>query len=90
MIELEIFIVFFAALFFTLLYVIAQEIVFGILTWACWFALGMMWMFISPMSTGYTIALLFQAIGFLFLLSTVVKILKALDFWQPREESDLD
>jgi len=82
--------VFFAALFFTLLYVISQEVVFGILTWACWFALGLMWMFISPMSTAYTLALLFQAIGFIFLFSTIVKILKSFDFWQSREESDLD
>lgn len=90
MIELEIFIVFYTACFFTALYVILQDLVFGVITWSCWFVLGLMWIFINPMSTGYTIAFLFQAIGLMFLLSVIVRILRSFDFLQKPEESDLD
>lgn len=90
MIELEILVVFNAAIIFTVIYVLSQDLVFGIITWGCWFALGMMWMFISPMSTGYTISFLFQGIGFTFLLSVIVQLLRRFDFWKQPEQSDLD
>lgn len=94
MIELEMFLVFYTALFFSAIYVLTSlfdnpGLLWGVLSWAAWFALGLMWLFISPMSTAYTIGLLFQAIGFMFLLSVVVGYYKQLQV-EKWGESELD
>lgn len=79
MIELELFIVFYTTVFFTLIYVIWKELLFGIISFGGWLAMGMMWFFINPMDTGYTIALFFHGIGILFLLTVIVQYLRKLD-----------
>ena len=89
MIELELFIVFFTSIFFTLLYLGKRELVWGIITFGAWLTTSFMWTMINPMSTTYSIALFFQGIAFIFLLMVVIQLLGNLRS-RGREESDLD
>ena len=91
MIELELFIVFFTALFFTLIYVGTKgSTLWGILCYAAWQTFALMWLFIVPMSTSYLIAWLFEAVSMIFLLATIVGLLHSAGRLKPREHSDLD
>lgn len=85
------FIVFYTTCFFTLIYIIKKAIVYGVITFGGWMALGLMWLLINPMDTGYAVALLFNGIGILFLITVIVQLFQELEFRKRGyEESDLD
>jgi hypothetical protein len=77
-IELEIMLVFLAAIFFTLLYLLSERIEYGILTFICWQTTALMWLFISPMSSGYTVAFIWQAVALIFLVLIMLQLLSRL------------
>lgn len=77
MIELELFVVFFASIFFTLLYVGRRELLWGAITFGCWQVVGFLWTRIDPMSSTYSVAILFHSIGILFGLMVVLQWLSA-------------
>jgi len=87
-IELEVALVFYAALFFTLLYVWKEHPLFGVLTFGCWFSLGLMWLVIVPMETAYAFAFLFQGIGVLFLIIVIIQYLQHLNVQKGYGEED--
>ena len=87
MIELEIMVAFIVALLFTALYLVTSFIGFGFLASFGWIILGFMWLFIDPMSTGYTFALLLQGIGFVFLLINFYQIFK---FFEQRKKAGIE
>jgi len=88
LIELEIMIVFLACLFFTLLYILTIEILFGVITFGLWFAFGLIWILISPMSTSYAFGFLFQGVGILFLVTVIYQYLRHLDLQKGYEEEE--
>jgi hypothetical protein len=88
MIDLEIPLVFYTALFFTLLYIWKQEPLFGVLTFGGWFSLGMMWLLIKPMETAYAFAFFFQGVGVLFLVAVIVQYISHTDMREGRSEEE--
>lgn len=97
MIGLEAQIVFWTSCFFTVIYILKQHYAWGILSFTCWFTLGWLWLILvaEPMQGSaniyatYAVALLFHAIGFLFLLLSLAQIFRSLNPAK-YEESDLD
>lgn len=90
MIELEIALVFYTSLFFTLLYVWKEHPLFGVLTFGSWFSLGMMWLVIVPMETAYGFAFFFQGVGVLFLVVVIYQYLSHADVREGRGEPEFD
>lgn len=76
-IELEAFLVFFSAIFFTLIYLGKREPLWGVITYGCWQVTAFMWINIVPIESTYSVALFFQGIAIMFLLMTVLQWLNA-------------
>lgn len=96
MIELELTLVFLASCFFSILYVVIREgqqqlpvLWFGIIAYAGWQAVALMWIFITPMESAYAVAIFFQVIAFMFLLHVMVSLFRRLRL-ENYEESELD
>lgn len=89
MIELELSIVLLMSLFSTALYLPRKELVWGIIAFGCWQVTAFLWVLISPMSSTYSIAFLFQAIAIIILITIIIQLLLKLKM-KGYEPSELD
>lgn len=93
MTELEVMIVFFTTLFFTLLYLLKKEVMYGFFVFPMWWIMGLVWLLIDPTGTSsaWSISWVFHAIGWVFLILVMAQIY---DMWRLKrrgyEESELD
>lgn len=92
MIDVEVALTFLCAIFFTLLYVGSEKLMYGFITFLSWMTTGFLWMFLvaeAPSYGGYAVALLFHGVGILFLIVSFVQLLYQINL-KKHGESDLD
>jgi len=90
MYEIEVALTFYTTVFFTALYVIKKSVLFGILTFATWWMLGLIWLLINQTQQSlYSIGVFFHAIGWIFFLTVMIQILHVVRM-RNVEESELD
>ena len=92
MIDVEVVLVFFTALIFSLLFVAKEEVLYGAISFVAWLATGLLWLPLAQESPSYfgtyVVAWLFFGVAVLFLIATIMQLLERLR--QTAEQSDLD
>jgi len=90
MYEIEVALTFYTTIFFTALYVIKKTLLFGVLTFATWWILGLVWLLINSTQTSlYSIGIFFNVVGWIFFLVVMVQIIQSIRM-RNYEESELD
>lgn len=87
---LEMIVVFCTAIFFTILYMGKEKILWGLFAFASWLTVAFLWLFINPVA--YTVAFLFLGIAIVILLTVILILFQQIQLRRKGEpeESDLD
>lgn len=88
MIDLEIAIVFFTSMFFTIIWLVTLTSYFAVVAGVCWNVVGFMWLFIAPMESGYAIGLLFHGVGIILIVFGLLQVIQSIRIRQGSVEPE--